>query len=34
MFVQKEAAQKEHDCIPDEHYVQTLLSVRWFDLFF
>ncbi|THU62260.1 hypothetical protein C4D60_Mb01t03260 [Musa balbisiana] len=23
----KEAAQKEHDCIPDEHYVQTLLSM-------
>ncbi|XP_064982555.1 glycosyltransferase BC10-like isoform X2 [Musa acuminata AAA Group] len=22
----KEAAQKEHNCIPDEHYMQTLLS--------
>ncbi|URE31422.1 Core-2/I-Branching enzyme [Musa troglodytarum] len=23
----KEAAQKEHNCIPDEHYLQTLLSM-------
>ncbi|KAL6840489.1 hypothetical protein ACP4OV_030299 [Aristida adscensionis] len=22
------AAQKEHDCIPDEHYVQTLFSIK------
>ncbi|CAL9042473.1 unnamed protein product [Musa banksii] len=24
----KEAAQKEHNCIPDEHYMQTLLSMN------
>jgi len=24
---QKGAALQEHDCIPDEHYVQTLFSV-------
>lgn len=23
--------QKQHNCIPDEHYVQTLLTVRFFN---
>lgn len=27
ILLQKSAAEKEHNCIPDEHYVQTLLSV-------
>lgn len=26
--VQPTDASKEHNCIPDEHYVQTLLAVR------
>jgi hypothetical protein len=26
---QKGVAQQEHDCIPDEHYVQTLFSVSF-----
>ncbi|XP_062218536.1 glycosyltransferase BC10-like isoform X2 [Phragmites australis] len=25
---QKRAAREEHDCIPDEHYVQTLFSIK------
>lgn len=25
-------ASKEHNCIPDEHYVQTLLAVRYYPL--
>nr|CAB3473977.1 unnamed protein product [Digitaria exilis] len=28
---QKGAAVQEHDCIPDEHYVQTLFSIKGFD---
>ncbi|KAG6490412.1 hypothetical protein ZIOFF_051708 [Zingiber officinale] len=27
----KEATKKEHDCIPDEHYVQTLFSMSQLD---
>jgi hypothetical protein len=26
--VQPADGSKEHNCIPDEHYVQTLLAVR------
>lgn len=28
----KGAARKEHDCIPDEHYVQTLFSIKGLEL--
>jgi hypothetical protein len=27
LTLQKKATREEHDCIPDEHYVQTLFSV-------
>jgi len=30
--IQPRVVQKEHDCIPDEHYVQTLLAVSIFFL--
>lgn len=29
-FVQPAEGWKEHNCIPDEHYVQTLLAVSLF----
>jgi len=34
ILVHVQKLQKQHNCIPDEHYVQTLLAVRYLDIYF